>query len=170
MQALREKRHPKTRERRMLRELLALDEAVATAVRFAGEDSLILVVGKQSIGGLRLNGYPFRSDKGVAVVGTMSRHSFLTLGGLYLVTMDGSAPSRSARRRRTGSPRVTRRRAKPTARCWRTRSGCRSSGCCWTVLFCNVTAGIGILSRRRRCPGRSPGSSATPARGSRCPR
>jgi alkaline phosphatase len=54
---------------RMLRELVALDEAVATALSFAGADSLILVVGKQSIGGLRLNGYPFRDDKGVAVVG-----------------------------------------------------------------------------------------------------
>jgi alkaline phosphatase len=58
---------------RMLRELLALDEAVASAVSFAGRDSLILVVGKQSVGGLRLNGYPFRSDKGVAVVGINSQ-------------------------------------------------------------------------------------------------
>jgi alkaline phosphatase len=54
---------------RMLRELLVLDEAVASAMSFAGADSLVLVVGKQSIGGLRLNGYPFRDDKGVAVVG-----------------------------------------------------------------------------------------------------
>ena len=58
---------------RMLRELLALDEAVAFAASYAGEDSLILVVGKQSIGGLRLNGYPFRHDKGVAVVGINSQ-------------------------------------------------------------------------------------------------
>jgi alkaline phosphatase len=58
---------------RMLRELLALDEAVASAVSFSGKDSLILVVGKQSIGGLRLNGYPFRNDKGVAVVGINSQ-------------------------------------------------------------------------------------------------
>jgi alkaline phosphatase len=58
---------------RMLRELLALDEAVASAASYAGEDSLILVVGKQSIGGLRLNGYPFRHDKGVAVVGINSQ-------------------------------------------------------------------------------------------------
>ncbi len=58
---------------RMLRELLALDEAAASAVSFAGEDSLILVVGKDSIGGLRLNGYPFRNDKGVAVVGINSQ-------------------------------------------------------------------------------------------------
>lgn len=54
---------------RMLRELVALDDAVATALSFAGANSFILVVGKQSIGGLRLNGYPFRDDKGVAVVG-----------------------------------------------------------------------------------------------------
>jgi alkaline phosphatase len=58
---------------RMLRELLALDEAVASAASFAGENSLILVVGKQSVGGLRLNGYPFRTDKGVAVVGINSQ-------------------------------------------------------------------------------------------------
>ena len=58
---------------RMLRELLALDEAVASAVSFAGENSLILVAGKQSVGGLRLNGYPFRNDKGVAVVGINSQ-------------------------------------------------------------------------------------------------
>jgi alkaline phosphatase len=58
---------------RMLRELLALDEAVASAINFAGENSLILVAGKQSIGGLRLNGYPFRNDKGVAVVGINSQ-------------------------------------------------------------------------------------------------
>jgi alkaline phosphatase len=58
---------------RMLRELLALDDAVASAVSFAGQNSLILVVGKQTVGGLRLNGYPFRSDKGVAVVGINSQ-------------------------------------------------------------------------------------------------
>lgn len=58
---------------RMLRELLTLDDAVATAINFAGENSLILVAGKQSVGGLRLNGYPFRNDKGVAVVGINSQ-------------------------------------------------------------------------------------------------
>ena len=34
----------------MLRELIALDQAVASAVSFAGE-TLILVVGKQSVAG-----------------------------------------------------------------------------------------------------------------------
>lgn len=54
---------------RMLRELLVLDEAVAAAVAYAGENSLIVVAGKQAIGGMKLNGFPFRNDKGVAVVG-----------------------------------------------------------------------------------------------------
>ncbi|HEY5705710.1 MAG TPA: alkaline phosphatase [Terrimicrobiaceae bacterium] len=58
---------------RTLRELLALDEAVASALAFAGENSLLLVAGKQSVGGLRLNGYPFRNDKGVAIVGINSQ-------------------------------------------------------------------------------------------------
>lgn len=54
---------------RMLRELLTLDDAVEAARAVAGENALIVVAGKQSIGGMRLNGYPFRNDKGVAVVG-----------------------------------------------------------------------------------------------------
>ena len=58
---------------RMLRQLLVLDDAIASAVNFAGENSLILVAGKQSVGGFRLNGYPFRNDKGVAVVGINSQ-------------------------------------------------------------------------------------------------
>lgn len=58
---------------RMMRELLALDDAVATAVSYAGENSLVIVAGKQSIGGMKLNGYPFRSDKGVAIVGINSQ-------------------------------------------------------------------------------------------------
>lgn len=58
---------------RMLRELLAMDDAVESAVNYAGENSLIIVAGRQNIGGLKLNGYPFRSDKGVAVVGVNSQ-------------------------------------------------------------------------------------------------
>ncbi len=58
---------------RMLRELLALDHAVAAATAYAGENALILVAGKQSIGGMKLNGYPFRNDRGVAVVGINSQ-------------------------------------------------------------------------------------------------
>ncbi len=53
----------------MLRELLTLDDAVQAARAAAGENALLIVASKQSIGGMRLNGYPFRNDKGVAVVG-----------------------------------------------------------------------------------------------------
>ncbi len=54
---------------RTLRELLALDDAVAAAVQSAGNDALIIVAGKRSVGGLRLNGHPFRNDKGAALMG-----------------------------------------------------------------------------------------------------
>lgn len=54
---------------RTLREILALDDAVAEAVRYAGPKALILVVGKRNVGGLRLNGYPFRNDKGAGLLG-----------------------------------------------------------------------------------------------------
>ncbi len=54
---------------RTLREILALDQAVASAVNYAGEKALIIVAGKQSIGGLRLNGFPFRKDMGAGILG-----------------------------------------------------------------------------------------------------
>ena len=52
----------------LFKRILAFDQAVATARRYAGEDALILVVGRQNIGGLQLNGYPFSGDKGVAIL------------------------------------------------------------------------------------------------------
>lgn len=54
---------------RTLKEILALDQAVAVARKYAGEKALIVVAGKQSSGGLRLNGYSFRNDKGAAILG-----------------------------------------------------------------------------------------------------
>jgi alkaline phosphatase len=54
---------------RVLRQLLALDAAIGTARAYAGENSLLIVAGRQSVGGLSLNGYPFRNDKGLAVTG-----------------------------------------------------------------------------------------------------
>ena len=54
---------------RMITETIALDHAVSTAVKYAGEKSLILAVGKHSTGGLSLNGYPPRQDHGVALLG-----------------------------------------------------------------------------------------------------
>lgn len=52
----------------MFKRLLALDQAVATARRYAGENALILIAGRETIGGLQLNGYPFLGDKGVAIL------------------------------------------------------------------------------------------------------
>ena len=52
-----------------MREILALDQAVAAAMNYAGEKALVIVAGKQSLGGLRLNGFPFRNDKGAGILG-----------------------------------------------------------------------------------------------------
>jgi alkaline phosphatase len=54
---------------RLIAETLALDHAVATAVKYAGDKSLILAVGKHAIGGMNLNGYPLAQDHGVALLG-----------------------------------------------------------------------------------------------------
>ena len=55
---------------RTINETLAMDRALATAVKYAGDESLIVAVGKHAIGGLTLNGYPLRQDHGVALLGT----------------------------------------------------------------------------------------------------
>jgi len=54
---------------RVLREVAELDRAVGTAIDYAGDKALIIVTGKESIGGLHMNGYPFKNDRGVSVVG-----------------------------------------------------------------------------------------------------
>jgi alkaline phosphatase len=54
---------------RTLKEMLALDEAVAAAVDSAGAKALVIVAGKRSVGGMRLNGFPFRNDKGAGLLG-----------------------------------------------------------------------------------------------------
>jgi alkaline phosphatase len=55
---------------RVITETLALDRAIATALRYAGERALILAVGRHATGGMNLNGYPLRQDHGVALLGT----------------------------------------------------------------------------------------------------
>ena len=52
----------------MLHRIIAFDQAVATARHYAGEKATILVTGRENIGGMQLNGYPFLRDKGVAVL------------------------------------------------------------------------------------------------------
>ncbi|MEY2490950.1 MAG: alkaline phosphatase [Verrucomicrobiota bacterium] len=55
-----------------LAETVELDRALAVAQRFAGGNSAIFVCGDVGIGGLSLNGYPFRKDRGIAVLGLNS--------------------------------------------------------------------------------------------------
>jgi alkaline phosphatase len=55
-----------------LAETAELDRAVAMALRYAGEKSTIIVCGNLGVGGLHLNGSPFRTDRGIAVLGLNS--------------------------------------------------------------------------------------------------
>jgi len=57
---------------RTLSETVELDRALATARRYAGSKSTIIVCGDVGIGGLSLNGFPFRRDSGIAVLGLNS--------------------------------------------------------------------------------------------------
>ena len=53
----------------LLREIAALDDAIATAKKFAGEKAVIMVAGLANTGGLQLNAFSFAPDQGVAVLG-----------------------------------------------------------------------------------------------------
>jgi alkaline phosphatase len=55
-----------------LAETAELDRAVAVALRYAGENSTIIVAGNVALGGLHLNGAPFRTDRGLALLGLNS--------------------------------------------------------------------------------------------------
>jgi alkaline phosphatase len=57
---------------RTLAETVELDQAIAIARNYTGENSTILVTGNFGIGGLSLNGFPFRRDSGVALLGVNS--------------------------------------------------------------------------------------------------
>ncbi len=57
---------------RTLAETAELDRALAVAQRYAGGKSAIFVCGDVGIGGLSLSGYPFRKDRGIAVLGLNS--------------------------------------------------------------------------------------------------
>ena len=52
-----------------LAETVELDRAIAVARRYAGAKSTIIVCGDTAVGGLHLNGFPFRTDRGMAVLG-----------------------------------------------------------------------------------------------------
>ena len=57
---------------RTLLQTLELDRAVALARRYAGQKSTIIVCGDVAIGGMSLNGFPFRQDSGIALLGLNS--------------------------------------------------------------------------------------------------
>ena len=55
---------------KVLTETIDMDRAIATALEYAGDKTLILAVGQKDVGGLTLNGYPLNADHGVALLGT----------------------------------------------------------------------------------------------------
>ena len=57
---------------RTLSATVELDRAVAVAQRYAGQRSTIIVCGDVAVGGLSLNGFPFREDSGIALLGLNS--------------------------------------------------------------------------------------------------
>jgi alkaline phosphatase len=57
---------------RTLNETAELDRAVLVAHRYAGARSTIVVCGDIAIGGMSLNGTPFRKDSGIAIIGLNS--------------------------------------------------------------------------------------------------
>ena len=54
---------------RTLMETGELDRAIAVARRYAGKKSTIIACGDVGIGGMNLNGFPFRKDSGIAILG-----------------------------------------------------------------------------------------------------
>jgi len=70
--ALMRKAAQENKGERALGETVELDQAVATARRYAGRRSTIIVCGDAAIGGLSLNGFPFLKDSGIALLGLNS--------------------------------------------------------------------------------------------------
>jgi len=54
---------------RTLGQTVELDRAVGVARSYGGEKSTIIVCGDVALGGLNLNGFPFRKDSGIALLG-----------------------------------------------------------------------------------------------------
>jgi len=52
-----------------LNEIAELDRVLATAQRYAGARSTIIVCGDVAVGGLHANGFPLRKDSGIALLG-----------------------------------------------------------------------------------------------------
>ena len=52
----------------MFGHMLSFDRAIATARRYAGDKALVIVTGRQNIGSMAVNGYPFLRDKGISIL------------------------------------------------------------------------------------------------------
>jgi len=57
---------------RSLLQTAELDRSIAMAQRYAGPKSTIVVCGDVAVGGLALNGFPFRDDSSIALLGLNS--------------------------------------------------------------------------------------------------
>jgi alkaline phosphatase len=57
---------------RTLGQTVEFDHAVSVARNYAGPRSTIIVCGDVAIGGMNLNGFPFRQDSGIALLGLNS--------------------------------------------------------------------------------------------------
>jgi len=53
----------------VLTETIDMDRAIATALTYAGDNAVVLAVGKHATGGMTLNGYPLRQEHGVGLLG-----------------------------------------------------------------------------------------------------
>ena len=90
-----------------LAETVELDRAIAMARGYAGAKSTVIVCGDVGVGGLHLNGFPFRSDRGIAVLGLNSTgdpwlswatgpHGAKSYGAAKLAAQQSPTPSEPA--------------------------------------------------------------------------
>jgi alkaline phosphatase len=53
----------------VLSETIDMDRAIATALRYAGDNAVVIAVGKHATGGMTMNGFPLRQEHGVGLLG-----------------------------------------------------------------------------------------------------
>jgi len=53
----------------VLTETVDMDNAIGTAIKYAGDNSVIIAIGKHATGGMTMNGYPLRQEHGVGLLG-----------------------------------------------------------------------------------------------------
>jgi alkaline phosphatase len=53
----------------VLTETIDMDNAIATALKYAGDNAIVMAIGKHATGGMTMNGYPLRQEHGVGLLG-----------------------------------------------------------------------------------------------------